>query len=75
MRCRSDWYPSYPIAVASRVTDGWLTPASSATSLADRYGARVACSTSDCAMRRWVGVSRCPEKRPSSLDDGLSATA
>ena len=54
--------PSKPRATAKRVTDGWLTPASSASSTLDRNGTSAARRTMLCAMRRWVGVSRCPSK-------------
>ncbi|GAA2977272.1 hypothetical protein Sfulv_23670 [Streptomyces fulvorobeus] len=44
------------------MTEGWLTPASSASSTLDRNGASPALRTMEWAIRRWVGVSRCPSK-------------
>lgn len=49
-------------ATAKRVTDGWLTPASSASSTLERKGASAARRTMQWAIRRWVGVSRWPSK-------------
>src|SRR5215813_9809068 len=51
--------------MANRVTEGWLTPASSATSPLDRYAARGPRSSRHWAIRRWVGVSRTPSKSAS----------
>ncbi|CAM5391475.1 hypothetical protein SAVIM40S_04606 [Streptomyces avidinii] len=69
---RSAGYPSKPSATANRVTEGWLTPASSASSTLDRKGTSAAPRTMQCAIRRWVGVSRCPSNSFCSRAAGLS---
>lgn len=72
-RCRrSAGYPSKPSATAKRVTEGWLTPASSASSTLDRKGTSAAPRTMQWAIRRWVGVSRCPSNNFCSRAAGLS---